>query len=268
MTHKPLAGQRAVVTGASSGIGKAIALAFAEAGAAVVVNHHSDAEGGEAVTAEIVGKEGRAVSVKADVSKPRDVQKLFDAADVHFGGVDILVANAGAQADAPFLKMTLEDWRKVIDLDLTGAFLCAQEAAKRFIDQGLEPNRSRALGKVLFVTSVHQRIPWSGHANYAAAKGGVRMLMETTAQELADRKIRVNAIAPGAIKTPINTAAWDTPAAARKLLKLIPYGRIGEVEDIARSAVWLASDAADYVVGTTLFVDGGMSLYPDFRSGG
>jgi len=268
VSHKPLAGQRAVVTGASSGIGKAVALAFADAGAAVVVNHHSDAKGGNAVTDEIIGREGRAVSVKADVSKPRDVQKLFDAADDHFGGVDILVANAGAQADAPFLEMTLEDWRKIIDLDLTGAFLCAQEAAKRFARQGLEPNRSRALGKVLFVTSVHQRIPWAGHANYAAAKGGVKMLMETMAQELADQKIRVNAIAPGAVRTPINTAAWNTPAAMRKLLKLVPYGRIGEVEDIAQSAVWLVSDQADYVVGTTLFVDGGMSLYPDFRSGG
>ncbi|MDQ1193863.1 glucose 1-dehydrogenase [Brevundimonas vesicularis] len=268
MNQKPLAGQRAVVTGASSGIGKAIALAFAEAGAAVVVNHHSNTEAGKAVTAEILEKEGRAVSVRGDVSKPRDVQKLFDAADAHFGGVDILVANAGAQADAPFLEITLEDWRKVIDLDLTGAFLCAQEAAKRFRRQGLEPSRSRALGKVVFVTSVHQRIPWAGHANYAAAKGGVRMLMETMAQELAGQKIRVNAIAPGAIKTPINKAAWDTPAAARKLVRLIPYGRIGEVEDIAQSAVWLASDAADYVVGTTLFVDGGMSLYPDFREGG
>lgn len=268
MSQKPLAGQRAIITGASSGIGKAIALAFAEAGAAVVVNHHSDAEGGKAVTAEIIGKEGRAVSVGGDVSKPGDILKLFDAADDHFGGVDILVANAGAQADAPFLEMTLEDWRKVIDLDLTGAFLCAQEAAKRFRRQGMMPNRSKALGKVLFVTSVHQRIPWAGHANYAAAKGGVKMLMETVAQELADQKIRVNAIAPGAIKTPINKAAWDTPAAARKLLKLIPYGRIGEVEDVAASAVWLASDAADYVVGTTLFVDGGMSLYPDFRGGG
>lgn len=268
MKPRPLEGQRAVVTGASSGIGRAIALAFAEAGAAVVVNHHSDAKGGEAVTKQILDMEGRAVLVGADVSRPRDVLKLFDAADAHFGGVDILVANAGAQADAPFLEMTLEDWRKVIDLDLTGAFLCAQEAARRFRRQGLEPNRSAALGKVLFVSSVHQRIPWAGRANYAAAKGGVKLLMESMAQELSGEKIRVNAIAPGAIKTPINAEAWDTPAAARKLLKLIPYGRIGEVEDIAASAVWLASDQADYVVGTTLFVDGGMSLYPSFADGG
>lgn len=265
---KPLEGQRAIVTGASSGIGKAIALAFADAGAAVVVNHFSDADAGEAVTKAILEKDGRAVSVRADVSKPRDVEKLFDAADAHFGGVDILIANAGAQADAPFLEMTLDDWRKVIDLDLTGAFLCAQEAARRFRRQGLEPNRSAALGKVVFVSSVHQRIPWAGRANYAAAKGGVKMLMESMAQELSNEKIRVNAIAPGAIKTPINAEAWDTPAAARKLLKLIPYGRIGEVEDIASSAVWLASDQADYVVGTTLFVDGGMSLYSNFADGG
>lgn len=268
MTDRPLAGQRAVVTGASSGIGKAIALAFATAGAAVVVNHHSDADGGKAVVDEIKAGEGRAVSVRADVSKPADVEKLFAAADDHFGGVDILAANAGAQADAPFLEMTLEDWKSVIDLDLTGAFLCAQAAAKRVRRQGLEPKRSAALGKVIFVSSVHQRIPWAGHANYAAAKGGLKMLMETMAQELSEQKIRVNAIAPGAIKTPINAAAWDTPAAARKLLKLIPYGRIGEVEDVAKSAVWLASDQADYVVGTTLFIDGGMSLYPDFRAGG
>ncbi len=268
MPTRLLAGQRAVVTGSSSGIGKAIALAFAEAGAAVVVNHHDDAEGGKAVTQDILDREGRAVSVRADVSKPADVQRLFDAADDHFGGVDILVANAGAQADAPLLEMTLDDWKRILDLDLTGAFLCAQEAGKRFLRQGMDPNRSAALGKVLFVSSVHQRIPWAGHANYAAAKGGVKMLMETMAQELSDRQIRVNAIAPGAIRTPINTEAWNTPAARRKLLKLIPYGRIGEVEDIARSAVWLVSDEADYVVGTTLFVDGGMSLYPGFRDGG
>lgn len=264
----PLAGQRAIVTGASSGIGKGIALALAKAGAAVVVNHHSDAEAGKAVVDEILSRDGRAVSVGGDVSKARDIERLFDAADEHFGGADILIANAGAQKDAAFTEMRLEDWQAVIDLDLTGAFLCAQEAVRRFRRQGIEPNRSAALGKIVFVSSVHQRIPWAGHVNYAAAKGGVKLLMESLAQEVAGEKIRVNAIAPGAIRTPINKPAWDTPGALKKLLKLIPYGRIGEVEDIGKSAVWLASDEADYVVGTTLFIDGGMSLYPSFRDGG
>jgi len=268
MSEKPLAAQRAIVTGASSGIGEAIAHAFAEAGAAVLVNHHDDGKAAHAIAEAIFAKGGRAVAVAGDVSQPKVVEHLFDVASEHFGGVDILVANAGLQRDGAFTELTLEDWRAVIDLDLTGAFLCAQEAARRFRRQGLDPKRSAALGKVLFVSSVHQAIPWAGHANYAAAKGGVKMLMETAAQELAGEKIRVNAIAPGAIRTPINKAAWETPAALRKLLKLIPYGRIGEVADVAKAAVWLVSDAADYVVGTTLFIDGGMALYPSFREGG
>ncbi len=268
MSQKPLAGQRAIVTGASSGIGAAIAHAYAEAGAAVLVNHHDDAKAAHAIADAIVEKGGRAVAVAGDVSQPKIVEHLFDVAHEHFGGIDILVANAGRQKDGAFTELTLEDWRAVIDLDLTGSFLCAQEAVRRFRRQGLDPKRSAALGKVLFVSSVHQAIAWAGHANYAAAKGGVKMLMETMAQELAAEKIRVNAIAPGAIRTPINKAAWETPAALRKLLKLIPYGRIGEVEDVAGAAVWLASDEADYVVGTTLTIDGGMSLYPSFREGG
>jgi len=268
MSAKPLAAQRAIVTGASSGIGAAIAHAFAEAGAAVLINHHDDAKAAHALAEAIVEKGGRAVAAAGDVSQPKVAEHLFDVACEHFGGVDILVANAGLQKDGAFTQLTLEDWRAVIDLDLTGAFLCAQEAVRRFRRQGLDPKRSAALGKVLFVSSVHQAIPWAGHANYAAAKGGVKMLMETMAQELAREKIRVNAIAPGAIRTPINKAAWGTPAALRKLLKLIPYGRIGEVADMAKAAVWLASDEADYVVGTTLFIDGGMSLYPSFRDSG
>src|SRR5665213_1116456 len=197
-----------------------------------------------------------------------DIERLFDVAGEHFGGVDILVANAGMQKDGAFTELSLADWRAVIDLDLGGAFLTAQEAVRRFRRQGIDPKRSKAMGKVLFVSSVHQTIPWAGHANYAAAKGGVKMLMETMAQELSPEKIRVNAIAPGAIRTPINKAAWSTPAAMRKLMKLIPYDRIGEAEEVAAAAVWLVSDVADYVVGTTLAIDGGMSLYPSFAHGG
>jgi glucose 1-dehydrogenase len=268
MTDRPLDTQRVLITGASSGIGAGMALGFAEAGAAVVINHFSQAEAAEALVRRITERGGRAVAAQGDVSKPADVAAMFDIAAEAFGGVDILVANAGIQKDAAFTEMTLGDWRAALDVDLTGAFLCAQEAVRRFRRQGLDPTRSKALGKVLFTSSVHQVIPWAGHANYAAAKGGVKMLMETMAQELAPEKIRVNAIAPGAIQTPINKAAWDTPQALGELLKLIPYGRIGVPQDIAAAAVWLASDAADYVVGTTLFVDGGMTLYPSFVRGG
>lgn len=268
MNHRPLEAQRALITGASSGIGAAIALAFADAGAAVVINHHRDAVAATQLVEEIVAKEGRAIAVNADVTKPKDCKRLFGAAKQHFGGIDILVANAGIERDRAFTKLTLKDWQTVISVNLTSQFLCAQEAVRRFRRQGLEPKRSRALGKVLLVSSVHQAIPWAGHANYAASKGGVKLLMESMAQELAPEGIRVNAIAPGAIKTSINQKAWKTPAARKKLLKLIPYRRIGDVKDVAEAAVWLASDASDYVIGTTLFVDGGMMLYPAFSDGG
>ena len=268
MTHKPLEAQRAIVTGASSGIGAAIASAFAEAGAAVVINHHRDAVAAKRLVGAIEAQDGRAIAVSADVTKPRDCKRLFEAAALHFGGVDILVANAGIERNRAFTKISLKDWQEVLSVNLTSQFLCAQEAVKRFRRQGLEPNRSRALGKILIMSSGHQNIPWSGHANYAASKGGAKLLTESMAQELASERIRVNAIAPGAIETSINQSAWKTPAARRQLLKLIPYPRIGDVKDVANAAVWLASDASDYVIGTTLVVDGGMKLYPAFRDGG
>jgi glucose 1-dehydrogenase len=268
MTDKPLTRQRVLITGASSGIGAGMALGFAQAGAAVLVNHFGQAGAADAIVRQIAAQGGQAVAAQGDVSNPDDVASLFRTATETLGGVDVLVANAGIQKDAAFTDMTLADWRAALEVDLTGAFLCAQEAVRQFRRQGPDPSRSKALGKVLFTSSVHQVIPWAGHAKYAAAKGGVKMLMETMAQELAPEKIRVNAIAPGAIQTPINRAAWDTPQALGELLTLIPYGRIGVPQDIADAAVWLASDASDYVVGTTLFVDGGMTLYPQFARGG
>jgi glucose 1-dehydrogenase len=265
---RPLAGQKALVTGANSGIGKAVASAFADAGAEVVVNYVAgDAEAG-AVVDGIAAAGGRAIALRADVSSEAQVEKMFDEACAAFGTLDIVVANAGLQRDAPFAEMTLPQWNAVIDVNLTGQFLCARAAVREFLRRGPRPEVSRALGKIICMSSVHEVIPWAGHANYAASKGGVMMLMKTIAQELATRGIRVNGLAPGATRTPINTAAWSTPEAFEALMRLVPYKRIGEPDDIARAAVWLASDDSDYVNGVTLFVDGGMTLYPDFAGGG
>jgi glucose 1-dehydrogenase len=263
-----LEGQRAVVTGANSGIGEAIARGLAEAGAAVAVNFVSGEERAYQVVSDIRAAGGRALAVHADVSNEDDVRAMFRRVIDELGTVDILVNNAGLQQDAPLHEMTLAQWRKVIDVNLTGQFLCAREAVREFLRRGVVPERSCSAGKIICVSSVHDVIPWAGHANYAASKGGVAMLMKTMAQELAMKKIRVNAISPGAIKTPINTAAWNTQAAEAALLKLIPYYRVGEARDIARAAIWLASDHSDYVTGATLYVDGGMTLYPEFRDGG
>jgi glucose 1-dehydrogenase len=178
------------------------------------------------------------------------------------------VNNAGLQQDAAFHEMTLAQWDLVIRVNLTGQFLCAREAAREFLRRGVVPAVSTAAGKIICISSVHEVIPWSGHVNYAASKGGIMQLMKSMAQELAPKKIRVNSIAPGAIKTPINRPAWDTPAALDALLTLIPDQRIGLPQDIARTAVWLASDQSDYITGATLFVDGGMTLYPGFATGG
>jgi glucose 1-dehydrogenase len=268
MNLRLLEGQRAIVTGANSGIGEAVAIALAEAGARVVVNYVSGPERAERVVDEIRRAGGEAVAVRADVSKEDQVEAMFEQAIAAWGSVDIVVNNAGLQRDAPLHEMSLRDWQFVIDVNLTGQFLCARAAVREFLRRGVVPELSAAAGKILCMSSVHDVIPWAGHANYAASKGGVSMLMKTMAQELAMRKIRVNAISPGAIKTPINTEAWDTPDAERKLLKLIPYERVGETRDIARAAVWLASDLSDYVNGATLYVDGGMTLFPEFRGNG
>ncbi|AYA36147.1 glucose 1-dehydrogenase [Hymenobacter oligotrophus] len=265
---KRLAGQVALITGASSGIGLGVALAMGAAGASVVVNYRSDAAAAQQVVEQIRRGGSQAVAIEADVSKEDEVQAMFRQAKEHFGTVHILVSNSGIQQDAPLIDMTLEQWQQVIDVNLTGQFLCAREAAREFIRRGIEPRLSKAAGKIICMSSVHETIPWAGHANYAASKGGLMLLMKSMAQELAHYKIRVNSIAPGAIKTPINQEAWETPEAADRLLKLIPYGRIGETEDIGKVAVWLASDEADYVHGTTLYVDGGMTLYPGFIGNG
>ncbi|MFG2120185.1 SDR family oxidoreductase [Streptomyces sp. NPDC048710] len=263
-----LKGQKALVTGANSGIGRATAVALGRAGADVVVNYVAGREDAEQVVEEITALGVRAAAYEADVSDEGQVVAMMDRMVQEFGTIDILVANAGLQRDAPFTEMTVAQWQKVLDVNLTGQFLCAREATKEFLRRGVVPEVSRAAGKIICMSSVHQIIPWAGHVNYASSKGGVQMMMETLAQELAPKKIRVNAVAPGAIKTPINRSAWETPEAQKDLLRLIPYDRIGDPEDIAHAVVGIASDLMDYVVGATLFVDGGMTLFPGFATGG
>lgn len=266
--HPLLAGQKALVTGANSGIGRGVAIALGQAGADVVVNYVTGDDEANAVVDEIRGFGVNAIAYQADVSMEDQVARMFVHAIEAFGTIDILVSNAGLQRDSKFLSMTLAEWNTVLGVNLTGQFLCAREAVREFVRRGIVPSVSCAAGKIICMSSVHQEIPWAGHANYAASKGGIKMMMESLAQELAPLRIRVNAIAPGAIRTPINTSAWQTPEAYQELMKLVPYGRIGEPADIARAAVWLASDQSDYVVGTTLFVDGGMTLFPGFATGG
>lgn len=268
--EKKLEGQVAIITGASSGIGAGVAKSLSASGAIVVINYPVAAvkDAAEAVLAEIVAAGGTGITAMCDVSKEDEVQKMFADSIQQFGTVDILINNAGLQRDSPFDKMTLEQWNYVISVNLTGQFLCAREAIREFLKRGVVPARSKAAGKIIHMSSVHEVIPWAGHANYAASKGGIMLLMKSLAQEYAWEKIRVNSICPGAIQTAINRSAWETPEALKSLLTLIPYQRIGEPEDIGQAAVWLCSDDSDYVNGTSLFVDGGMTLYPGFATNG
>lgn len=268
--RESLKGQKALVTGASSGIGKGVAIALAKAGADIVVNFMDHEDSAEAVVKEIkaANPNVNVFAFKADVSSEDQVQAMFKEMIKKFGTIDILINNAGLQQDASFQDMTLEQWNKVINVNLTGQFLCAREAVREFRKRGVNEDISCAAGKIICISSVHEVIPWAGHVNYAASKGGVMLMMKSIAQEVAHYRIRVNSICPGAIRTPINRSVWETPEAYNELMNLIPYNRIGEIEDIGRAAVWLASDDADYVSGISLFVDGGMTLYPGFSSDG
>ncbi len=265
---KKLQGQVAIVTGASSGIGTGVAKSLAAAGARVVVNYASDHDEAHEVLGDIQKEGGEGFICKADVSSEAEVAAMFRETIEKYGTVDILINNAGLQKDAVFHEMTIDEWNKVIGVNLTGQFLCAREAIKEFLRRGVVVERSVSTGKIICMSSVHEVIPWAGHANYAASKGGIMLLMKSIAQEYASKKIRVNSIGPGAIRTPINHEAWETPEAYQSLMKLIPSKRIGEPEDIGKAAVWLASDDSEYVTGITLFVDGGMLLYPGFDGNG
>jgi glucose 1-dehydrogenase len=270
LMEKKLQGQIAIVTGSSSGIGAGVAKSLASAGATIIINHPVAATktAADAVLAEITAAGGTGISYQCDVSKEDEVIKMFADIVAQFGTVDILVNNAGLQRDSSFTEMTLDQWNFVIGVNLTGQFLCAREAIKEFLRRGVVAERSVAAGKIICMSSVHEVIPWAGHANYAASKGGIMMMMKSIAQEFAPKKVRINSICPGAIQTPINKTAWDTPQALQSLLTLIPYQRIGQPDDIGKAAIWLASDDSDYITGASIFIDGGMTLYPGFSTNG
>lgn len=268
MLSKKLENQTAIITGANSGIGEGVAIALGQAGANIVVNYVTNPDAANTVVEKIKSFGSNAIAVQADVSKEDQVVKMFEQTIEQFGTVDILVNNAGLQKDAKFHEMTLAQWQLVIDVNLTGQFLCAREAIKEFLRRGIIPEKSAACGKIICMSSVHELIPWAGHANYATSKGGIKMLMQSLAQEYGAQKIRVNSICPGAIKTPINTAAWQTQAAYDDLMKLIPYNRIGLPEDVGKIAVFLASDDSDYITGASIFIDGGMTVFEGFATGG
>ncbi len=263
-----LKGQKAIVTGSSSGIGKAVAMALGRAGADVVINYLDGDDVANQVAEDIASLGVRAFAHKADISREMEVEAMFSRMVDELGRVDILVNNAGLQQDARFHEMTLGQWNTVIGVNLTGQFLCSRAAVQAFHRQGIQPEISRSMGKIICISSVHEVIPWAGHVNYAASKGGVMLMMKSIAQEYAAKRIRVNSICPGAVRTPINRPAWETPEAYNELMRLVPYKRIGEPEDIGKVAAWLASDEADYITGASIFVDGGMLLYPGFEDGG
>lgn len=258
--YNDLKGKVAVVTGGSKGIGNAIARRLSEEKMKVVINYHSDKEGAEETVAELKKIGGEAVAVQADVSSEEGIQTLLDAAVSNFGELDLWINNAGMENQVPTHELTLEDWNKVIDVNLTGVFLGSKAALNHFLEHDKK-------GNIINLSSVHERIPWPTFAHYSASKAGVKGFNETIALEYAHKGIRVNSIAPGAINTSINAEKFEDDKQKAATLKMIPLDYIGKPEEVAAAAAWLASDESSYVTGITLFVDGGMSLYPSFEKG-
>lgn len=258
--YQDLAGKTAVVTGGSKGIGYAIAVRFGKEKMNVVINYHTDPKGAANAAADVIKAGGQAVTVQADISTEAGAQSLLQAALDNFGDMDVWINNAGMETKTPTHQLSLAEWNRVIGVDETGVFLGAKTALAYFKAQ-------KKAGNIINMSSVHERIPWPTFASYATAKGGVKLFTETTAMEYAPDNIRINAIGPGAINTPINAEKFADPAQYDATVNMIPMGRIGKPEEVAAAAAWLASSESSYVSGVTLFVDGGMTLYPAFKDG-
>jgi len=252
-----LAGRRALVTGATTGIGRGTAFELAAHGAAVAIDYRGKEDQASEIVAAIEGAGGRAIGVQMDITDEDEVARGFAEARAAFGGLDLVVNNAGVEAPFELVDMPLDEWNRVIGVNLTGVFLASREAARIM-------RADDARGTIVMVSSVHEQIPWKKFSHYCASKGGVKLFAESIARELAPRGIRVVSVAPGAIETPINRDVLDNPEQKRAVLEEIPLGRWGAVRDIAQAIAWVASEQAAYVTGTTLFVDGGMTLYPKF----
>lgn len=258
--YKDLEGKVVVITGSSTGLGKAMAIRFAMEKAKVVVNYRSKEDEANSVLEEIKNIGGEAIAVKADVTVESEVIDLVQSAIQHFGKLDVMINNAGLENPVPSHEMTLSDWNRVIDTNLTGAFIGSQEAIKYFVENNVK-------GNVINMSSVHEKIPWPLFVHYAASKGGIKLMTQTLAMEYAPKGIRVNNIGPGAINTPINAEKFADPVQRADVESMIPMGYIGKPEEIAAVAAWLASSESSYVTGITLFADGGMTLYPSFQAG-
>ena len=256
-----LKGKVALVTGSSSGLGMEMAKLLAKAGASVAVHYRSEKQQADDLAVEINKNGGKAAVFGGDVSNPNDVISMFSSIDKQLGPVDILVNNAGIDGKREICgDDNAEDWLRVISINLVGPYYCAREAVKRM--------KKKGSGVIVNITSVHEFLPWSGYTAYCSAKAGLSMFTKTLAQEVSDFGIRVVALAPGAIKTPINKDVWGNPETYKDLLTKISMPRMGETSDVAKAVTFLASDMASYITGTTLVVDGGMLLYPAFKHGG
>lgn len=258
--YTDLKGKVVAITGASSGLGKAMALRFGQEQAKVVINYFNNEKDAQGVKEEIQKAGGEAVAVQGDVTKEEDVKNIVQTAVREFGTLDIMINNAGMENPVPSHEMPLNDWNKVISTNLTGAFLGSREAIKYYVENNIK-------GNVINMSSVHEMIPWPLFVHYAASKGGIKLMTETLALEYAPKGIRVNNIGPGAINTPINAEKFADPVQKKDVESMIPMGYIGEPEEIAAVAVWLASKESSYVTGITLFADGGMTKYPSFQAG-
>jgi len=258
--YPDLKGKVVVITGASKGIGRAMAIRFGQEQAKVVINYRSSEEEALEVMKEVKQAGGDAIIVRGDVTKEEDVKRLVRSAIDHYGTLDVMINNAGIENPVPSHELSLSDWNKVINTNLTGAFLGSREAIKYFVENNIK-------GNVINMSSVHEVIPWPLFVHYAASKGGIKLMTETLALEYAPKGIRVNNIGPGAIDTPINAEKFSDPEQRKDVESMIPMGYIGKPEQIAAAAAWLASSESSYVTGITLFVDGGMTKYPEFQAG-